>query len=527
MPKLTQQSTKKDKDVKPLDGGSGNYIATLDDIRQYVDENEVLTRNDLKHWYWKNHSRWRAHGEGNRRPDKGRFDSTTDAYVNFLFKCGLLKGGDDEGRIQCNFPKIRGKNRKVIEAIDDKILFVVDMLEEEPITVGHFMDMDICKTYWDRPKTRGNQIRHRIGWLESTGMIQSYGNGLFRTTADGVQLLRDRRDRPSPGPSPENVAEFDGLSPVSKSRASLNRILYGPPGTGKTFDAVSEAVKAIDGTADGDRKQLKDRFNRLRNEGRVEFVTFHQNYAYEDFIEGIRPVLYRKKLRYELRDGIFKQVAKRASEDPNNHYVLIIDEINRGNIAKIFGELITLIEPSKRLGEEDEAKATLPYSQESFGVPANLHLIGTMNTADRGIALLDVALRRRFDFVERMPEADHDGIAENIEGVNGRHLLRAINHRIVEKLDREHQIGHTYLMGIETLEALKRAFQNQVVPLLQEYFYDDWEKIRGVLNDNAFITKRGTEPPVFDVLGRDDDRWLQAESYRAIYGDNSGTGDDE
>ena len=312
-----------------------------------------------------------------------------------------------------------------------------------------------------------------------------------------------------------------------RNRPSLNRILYGPPGTGKTFDAVSEAVKAIDGTADDDRKQLKDRFNRLRKEDRVEFVTFHQNYAYEDFIEGIRPVLDGEKLRYELRDGIFKQIAKRASEDPNNGYVLIIDEINRGNIAKIFGELITLIEPSKRLGEEDEAKATLPYSQESFGVPANLHLIGTMNTADRGIALLDVALRRRFDFVERMPEADHDGIAENIEGVNGRDLLRAINGRIVEKLDRDHQIGHTYLMGVKTLEALKRAFQNQVVPLLQEYFYDDWEKIRGVLNDNAFITKRGTEHPVFDVLGRDDGRWLQAESYRAIYGDNSGTGDDE
>ena len=332
----------------------------------------------------------------------------------------------------------------------------------------------------------------------------------------------------------ENVARFVRKrfvrapgAPNDPVRPSLNRILYGPPGTGKTFDAVSEAVKAIDGTADGDRKQLKDRFNGLRKEGRVEFVTFHQNYAYEDFIEGIRPVLDRKKLRYELRDGIFKQIAKRASEDPNNRYVLIIDEINRGNIAKIFGELITLIEPSKRLGEEDEAKATLPYSQESFGVPANLHLIGTMNTADRGIALLDVALRRRFDFVERMPEADHDGIAENIEGVNGRHLLRAINGRIVEKLDREHQIGHTYLMGVKTLEALKRAFQNQVVPLLQEYFYDDWEKMRGVLNDNAFITKRGTEHPVFDVLGRDDDRWLQAESYRAIYGDNSGTGDGE
>ena len=367
-----------------------------------------------------------------------------------------------------------------------------------------------------------------VEWINVTGDIK---NERYLITPideiDDTDLLKNvarfvrKRFVHSPDDTPMIV------SSRHRNRPSLNRVLYGPPGTGKTFDAVSEAVKAIDGTADDDREQLKDRFNGLRNEGRVEFVTFHQNYAYEDFIEGIRPVLDRKKLRYELRDGIFKQIAKRASKDPNNRYVLIIDEINRGNIAKIFGELITLIEPSKRLGEEDEAKATLPYSQESFGVPANLHLIGTMNTADRGIALLDVALRRRFDFVERTPKADHDGIAKNIEGVNGRDLLRAINGRIVEKLDREHQIGHTYLMGVKTLEALKRAFQNQVVPLLQEYFYDDWEKIRGVLNDNAFITKRGTEHPVFDVLGRDDDRWLQAESYRAIYSNNSGTGDDE
>ena len=305
----------------------------------------------------------------------------------------------------------------------------------------------------------------------------------------------------------------------------LNQVLYGPPGTGKTFDAVSEAVRVIDGNLPDGRESTKARFDDLREEERVEFVTFHQNYAYEDFIEGIRPVLDdTKKLRYELRDGIFKQIAQRASEDPGNRYVLVVDEINRGNVAKIFGELITLVEPSKRIGREDEAQATLPYSQESFGVPDNLYLIGTMNTADRGIALLDVALRRRFEFVERMPDAEL--VEEDIEGVRGRDLLRAINERIVENLDRDHQIGHTYFLGIRTLEGLKRAFQTQVVPLLQEYFYDDWEKMRRVLNDNAFITKRGTERPVFDVLRQDDARWLQAESYQAIYGSNSGAADE-
>ena len=367
-------------------------------------------------------------------------------------------------------------------------------------------------------------------WIE----VADEGERYLITPLDGVDdsellenvasFVRKRFLRPID----TDVPMIDHPSPTGV-RPSVNRILCGPPGTGKTFDAIREAVKTIYGTDEGTLKESSDRFRRLREQKRVEFVTFHQNYAYEDFIEGIRPVLDKSKLRYNLRDGTFKQIAKRASEDLDNRYVLIIDEINRGNIAKIFGELITLIEQSKRLGEDDEVRATLPYSQDgSFGVPANLYLIGTMNTADRGTALLDVALRRRFDFVEKMPNPDHDGIAEDIEDVDGRALLRAINGRIVERLDREHQIGHTYLMGIQTLKALKRAFQNRVVPLLQEYFYDDWEKLRGVLNDNAFITRReGAERPVFDVLPPDDDLWLDAKEYQKIYSSNSGATDGE
>ena len=327
------------------------------------------------------------------------------------------------------------------------------------------------------------------------------------------------------GRAVDEGARSQAVTGEASTMMPLNRVLYGPPGTGKTFDAVSLAVEVVDGTRPCDRASIKERFDELAAADRVGFVTFHQNYAYEDFIEGIRPVLDVGSLRYELRDGIFKQFAERANADADNRYVLIIDEINRGNIAKIFGELITLIEPSKRLGEEDELQVTLPYSQEPFGVPPNLYLIGTMNTADRGIALLDVALRRRFEFDERMPDVGM--VAWKFESVNGGGLLQAINRRIVENLDREHQIGHTYLMKVDSLDALARVFRTQIIPLLQEYFYDDWEKMRRVLNDNDFIIERKTgERAVFDVLSPDDDAWRRAESYRAIYGNSGGPTDE-
>ena len=440
----------------------------------------------------------------------------------------------------------------------------------------------------------------------------------------------------------------------------LNQILYGPPGTGKTWKTVAMAVaiaerEAVKDVEREDRKEVKRRFEELRKSGQVDMVTFHQNYAYEDFVEGIRPVVEGDGkedadggLKYKLRPGVFRVLAEKANDSwdvkevlngflqwieeetrkgpiqltqneelpeileaprykssqfrsvryrlPNNqeqgvsveallknypkihegsikkpddippmqrskrdalgtkegcylclrrlkqyhednwqlflrvNYVLIIDEINRGNIARIFGELITLVEESRRIGEEDETRVKLPYSGTEFGVPKNLYIVGTMNTADRSIALLDTALRRRFEFVEMMPQWDHADISENAEEVNVRELLRAMNERIRVLLDRERQIGHTYFLGVDSIKSLKKVFQNRIAPLLQEYFYDDWEKMDLVLNRNGFVKKldvpkepkelndaADTDRKAYELRSFEDAKWNEPERYRKIY----------
>lgn len=212
----------------------------------------------------------------------------------------------------------------------------------------------------------------------------------------------------------------------------------------------------------------------------LAFVTFHQSYGYEDFVEGLRPVTDAAgSVRYEVRPGVFKRLCQRALADPEHSYALVIDEINRGNIAKIFGELLTLIEPDKRLGAAHEIKVILPYSGEVLGVPANLLIVGTMNTADRSIALLDLALRRRFTFVALRPQPDK--LSGELAGVPLGKLLEALNRKIEAYLDRDHQIGHSYLMRLDGLDDLRFAWKHQIVPLLQAYFYGDGQKLLAVL----------------------------------------------
>ncbi|MGJ0124561.1 McrB family protein [Campylobacter coli] len=216
-----------------------------------------------------------------------------------------------------------------------------------------------------------------------------------------------------------------------------------------------------------------------------------------------------------------------------NSYIIIIDEINRGNVSKIFGELITLIEPSKRIGEKEELKVRLPYSGDEFGVPKNVYILGTMNTADRSITSLDTALRRRFEFVEMIPDVSK--LSDNCEGVDLQKLLEAINTRIEYLLDREKTIGHAFFIGVENLEDLKKVFQNKIIPLLQEYFYNDYALISAVLNDNGMIKKCekddkylqkiknldnvDSEKIIYNIASFDNEIWNDIKTYQAIYND--------
>lgn len=434
--------------------------------------------------------------------------------------------------------------------------------------------------------------------------------------------------------------EMKGIKP------ELNTILYGPPGTGKTYNTVIYAVaicenKNIEDVQSEEYEKVLHRYNELKKEGRIAFTTFHQSFGYEEFIEGISPIIFEDNsddcsgnIEYKIKSGIFKSFCEETEkitikndkfsinkdatiwkvtvgskvqndcfvnnyirigfgindkgakefvnqinegdiiittdgnrknirgiaiatsdeayklentesdsttrdvmwlvrdinddvtilngnkwlqrktvsrlpnmnikdlmefaikknvelkethiEKNNGSYVFIIDEINRGNISKIFGELITLIEDTKRKGMTEEMSTILPYSGSLFSVPSNVYILGTMNTADRSIALMDTALRRRFQFVEMMPDTD---ILKNVtvEGVEIAPILKKINERITFLYDREHTIGHAFfikLIGSPNINTLGSIFEKSIIPLLQEYFYEDYQKIQLVLGDN-------------------------------------------
>ena len=273
-----------------------------------------------------------------------------------------------------------------------------------------------------------------------------------------------------------------------------NMILYGPPGTGKTF-------------------AMQEEFSKYPEDNR-SIITFHQSYSYEEFIIGLKAKTTEdNKIEYSYEKGVFYNACERAAVlagysslaeccsdtkesrnakfaaiagDTSRQFLFCIDEINRANISAVFGDLISLIEENKRLGAQNEMIVRLPYTQELFGVPANLRLLGTMNTADRSIQILDTALRRRFQFKEYLPDYDV------LRNEKAKTVLQAINDRIRALLGQDRQIGHSYFYDIEASAAdesiqILKALANKIIPLLQEYFYNDVEKIRFVLGEKDRI----------------------------------------
>ena len=301
--------------------------------------------------------------------------------------------------------------------------------------------------------------------------------------------------------------EIDELNEDNK-----NFILYGPPGTGKTYNVINKALEIIDPEGyseiaeENNRETILNKYKELVDKGQIDFCTFHQSYGYEEFIEGLKS---DGKGNFVTEDGILKRIAYNAAyeglkdeykEDEvsyddkkvkvNNYinkerafkeakkFVLIIDEINRGNISKIFGELITLLEEDKRIGTSNQIVANLPYTKEKFSLPNNLYIIGTMNTSDKSIAQIDIALRRRFIFEEMMPDYD---VLDEIDGIELDKLLIEINERIEFLLDRDHLIGHAYFVNCNSYLDIINVVINKIIPLLQEYFYGDNERVGMIL----------------------------------------------
>jgi len=255
-----------------------------------------------------------------------------------------------------------------------------------------------------------------------------------------------------------------------------NIILYGAPGIGKTYN-----YKNLISMIENQQKSQKEIFDTIANNSevlensieipteRVVFITFHQSYSYEDFIEGFRP---QKDGTIQLKDGIFKEFCDTARKDKEQNYYLVIDEINRGNISKIFGELITLIEEDKR----EELSVILPYSKQPFSIPKNLYIIATMNSTDKSIATIDIALRRRFTFIKMKPNPNL------VNNINAKDFMIQLNEVIKERLGEDYMIGHSYFMSVKIPEDLEFVKEYKIKPLLEEYFYASGESVEDILN---------------------------------------------
>jgi 5-methylcytosine-specific restriction protein B len=483
---------------------------------------------------------WNSNDWKNVSKDPSNFGQVKDGTKpNESFNFDFENNSDENNRVygyvqftQNRYPKFQGRGNLIVFYSNGKIVgFYGDAaIEREIVKINDWFknisgDRNlsfVLETKIEDIKTKGYlEDKERVGHIGFSYIsnkmtvinILSEAERLNPNQKDKIKKLKDWVESKfgnstvsSTNPRSDSNVQNENTNSYSGPK---NLILYGPPGTGKTYLTKKKALEIICGKQTVKKAIENDKFiidpniqkeyDKLFNENKdqIMFTTFHQTYSYEQFVEGISVLTDENDNSqpiYKVRDGIFKQ-ANNLAKVSQKPVVLIIDEINRGNISKIFGELITLIEDDKRAGKENAIIVSLPYSefpQNQFSVQPNLYIIGTMNTADRSLVQLDTALRRRFVFEEMMPKYkeqlgdDWKNFNEDWKDKSNNNIdlslfLEKLNQKICKEYDREHQIGHAYLMKVDNFEKLKIAWENKIMPLLQEYFYADYEKLAKVI----------------------------------------------
>jgi 5-methylcytosine-specific restriction protein B len=514
---------------------AGRYISIARALGVHVStlSRSLSLRNGSLHAYWRvgttegegGNSQWPAMREGDYAalgwaqavPDLSPFLSEERAILKRRVRDYLSPGASNLGVVA----------RKAGEICN----FAVEMAENDIVLACQGLNvLGVGRVSGPYQYEWGLAFPHKrpVEWLSIEDWVMPVSEGprttVYRLGRSAENLLeaeqRLRRSvrrsrRTVPSWRTEIIAEVTPLSPLDSLSARVESILqrkgqvilYGPPGTGKTYQALRIArelaarrafSKSFDALSDTDRTLVGPN-------GLVRLCTFHPSYGYEDFVEGLRPrVAAGGQMIFEPRSGIFKQLCTEASAQPSRHFILVIDEINRGDLPRIFGELLTLMERDKR-----GLPVTLPNTQTSFVVPANVFLIGTMNTADRSISLLDAALRRRFGFIELMPDGAHLG-TRRVGNLKLGPWLDALNARLRRSLRRNSrnlQVGHAYLAppAVLSVTDFVRVLRDEIIPLLEEYCYDDFQALQEILGPEIVDVERARiREEIFDENRQDE-----------------------